>query len=106
MIALASDCLIFRLATGENIPSFMGAVNFMRGLGANRPPQDPAVNAAISRMLFETDPVVRRELIQRMITMENAPSLLPGIGRSLAGELASQPSYLRQIPYVNSVVGR
>ncbi len=94
------------LMTGEHLPVAGGLWNTIKGLGQNRPPQDPLVNAAISRMLFATDPAVRRELIQRMISMQSAPSLLPGVSRGLAAELAGQPGALRQIPYVNQVVGR
>lgn len=84
------------LLAGEHVAPLAGGLRILRSLSSNRPPSDPGVNAAISRMLFNTDQGANRELLARIIAGQNAPTMLPSATVPLAS-LASQaaPPLLR-----------
>lgn len=60
--------------TGESIPVGTGLWNMVRGLSSNRPPQSPAVNAAIAKILYNPNPAENQAALARIMALQNMPS--------------------------------
>lgn len=73
-------------ATGENIPTFTGAIGVAKNLFANRPPKSPEVNAAIARMLFDPDQAANQTTLAKLMAMgQRRPSMMTIPLAGLAG---------------------